>query len=57
MAFLLPSPTREACIEATTRIVCTAIATEKIPSLEAQEIGKYFAEVYSSVAQTAFGKS
>lgn len=44
---LTSDPTRDKCIDATARIVCSAIESGKLPSVEAEEVVRYFSEVYS----------
>lgn len=43
---LTPDPTRDKCIEATTRIVCSAIESGKLQTIDAGEVVKYFSELY-----------
>ena len=43
---LTPDPTRDKCIEATTRIVCSAIESGKLQTINAEEIVNYFSELY-----------
>ena len=45
-------PERAACIEATSRIVCAVIESGKFPSIEAEEVGKYFSQLYKAISQS-----
>lgn len=44
---LTADPTRDKCIEATTRLVCSAIECGKLQTIEAEEVVRYFSELYS----------
>ena len=44
---LQPDPTRDKCIDATARIVSAAIDSGQLSSGAAEEVVKYFSDVYS----------
>ena len=48
---LQPDPTRDKCIDATARIVGCAIESRQLSSVDAEEVVKYFSDVYSRLCR------
>ena len=50
-----PTEIRVACIDATTRIVISALEKGNLPTEDATSIGGYYAEVYNWIYASAAG--
>lgn len=53
---LIPDPTRDKCIEAVSRIICSGIESGKLDTIEADEVVKYFSELYHRIYRIVSAK-